>query len=148
MVRELKMPTATNISGPEAERIKYLPDNTVLISINEVDDELWRLHLDRLSSKVLTVRFPDITAKLEYKGNLLLPISVETALKIINFVNINQDKNFIIHCAAGISRSAAVALFINREYGHELKPDFWRLCHPNPYVLGLLTRERHSKKYS
>jgi len=32
--------------------------------------------------------------------------------KIIKFVNKNKDRDFIIHCAAGISRSGAIGTFI------------------------------------
>ena len=130
----------------EAKQIEYLPNNTVLISINGTLDGLVPLKLDRQSSKVLTVVFDDVTDKdKKFEGKTLKLIDGDTALKILDFIEINKNKNFLIHCAAGISRSAAVALFINRYYGHELKPRFWSVSHPNCYVLGKLTTVKECK---
>jgi len=143
------MLTATNISCVEAETIHTLPNNTVLISINNEHEELHRLNLDRNNTKdILTLQFSDITAKQfdSYDGRAYNPLSVELALKILNFININKDKNFIIHCSAGISRSSAVALYIHIFHGHELKSEFWNLCYPNSYVIGQLVVVKNKYK--
>lgn len=129
---------AININAPQAESITNLPDNTVLISINEEYEPLYPLKLDRNSSKILTVRFTDITKIIGRDGIMYHPIDKETTLKILEFIERNKDGNFIIHCAAGISRSSAVAKYISETYGHELKPQFEYLCHPNNYVLYML----------
>ena len=139
------MPKATNISCYEAEQIKYLPSNTVLISINEEELPLRKLNLDRQSNKILTVRFNDITAPKEYNGTLIKPINFDTCLKILDFININQGKDFIIHCHAGISRSAAICLYLHIIHGYELKPNFWKTSKPNKFVLGALMINRYQK---
>lgn len=131
----------TNISLFEAQEIRNLPDNTVLISINQEYESLPRLELDRLSSKVLTLQFNDIAAPVD----VFMPMSTDQALKILDFVNINKNKNFIVHCARGISRSAAVALYIHLTYGHRLKDDYWKSARPNPFVLGRLIIIRNKK---
>ena len=133
---------ATNINHYTAEDIEKLPDNTVLISINEEDEPLWNLKIDRNSNQLLTVKFSDITAQQTIHGLTYSPISQETALKILNFINIHKDKNILINCAAGISRSGAVALYLHLFHGYELKPNFWKLSRPNKYVLGALILAR------
>ena len=133
------MPTAININAFIAEKIYYLDDNTVLISINpEEPEELFRLNIDRNSSKVLTLRFSDVTKECGYKDSILHPINKQQTLDLLEFIERNKNKNFIIHCAAGISRSGAVALYIHETYGHELKPNFWQVSHPNNFVLNML----------
>lgn len=141
------MPKATNICAAEAKEIKYLPNNTVLISINEPDGDLYTLKLDRNSSKILTVRFPDITAKIEVKGRLYLPINDEIALNILDFINRNIGKDFIVNCAAGVSRSSAICLYLHLFHGYELKPRFWQLSNPNKYVMGQLIFSRHCDRW-
>ena len=143
------MLSAINISCVEAETITRLPENTVMISINNEHEELHRLKLDRSkTNEILTLQFSDITSKQfdSFDGKSYNPLSVEQALKILDFININKDKNFIIHCSAGISRSSAVALYLNVFHGHELKPSFWKLCHPNRYVMGQLVVTRNNKQ--
>lgn len=137
---------AINICAPEAETFKFLPNNTVMISINQEEPHpLFPLKLDRNDSRILTVRFSDVTKEHEHHGEILHPINKETALQMLDFIERNKSKNFIIHCAAGISRSAAVAQFIHEKYGHELKPRFWSVSHPNNFVLGML-REKGDYK--
>ena len=137
---------ATNINHYVAEEIEELPSDTVLISINEEDEPAWNLKIDRNSNKLLTVKFSDITAKQTIHGRTYSPISQETALKILNFINLNKDKNIIINCTAGISRSGAVALYLHLFHGYELKPNFWKLSMPNKYVLGALILARFQDK--
>ncbi len=142
------MLTATNISCYDAAKIEELPSNTVLISINEEWDELNPLKLDRQSSKILTIKFSDITSRTEtLEGKIYTPISGETVLKILDFININRNKNFLVHCARGISRSAAICLYLNIIHGHKLKDDFWKSARPNPYVLGKLMVARFCNGY-
>lgn len=130
---------AININAPQAESIKKLPENHVLISINQEEpEELFPLKIDRNLPEVLTLRFSDITKPLDYKGQMLYPINKKQTLQLLEFIEKYKDKNFIIHCAAGISRSGAVAQFINETYGHSLKPEFWKVSHPNNYVLYML----------
>jgi hypothetical protein len=66
------MPKATNIPKELAEDIDALPDNTVLISINEEHEPLYPLKLDRTNFNILTVKFSDITARREWMGALLV----------------------------------------------------------------------------
>ena len=81
----------------------------VLISILDPDDieSLPKHLLDKVEDS-LTVRFWDIEKHIgKYK-----PISDNTAKLIAEFIWKHRDKKFLVHCTAGISRSAAVALAI------------------------------------
>jgi predicted protein tyrosine phosphatase len=131
---------AINISCYEAAEIKQLPDNTVLISINECYGDVYPLKLDRNGSNILTVRFADVQSDGHKRmGHDLKKIDEYNNLLILEFINNNKDKNFIIHCHAGISRSSAVALFIHLTLGHELKPTFYTgNSNPNMLVIGSL----------
>ena len=126
-----------------AEDIELTPD-TVMISINEEYKPLCRLK-SRDMEKVFTAAFTDITAPITQKGEVYHPISSDTARAMYQIIVRNKVKNYIVHCAAGISRSAAVALFIHNEYGHELKEYFWDVSSPNPFVLGSLLIAKHKE---
>jgi predicted protein tyrosine phosphatase len=132
------MLTATNIDAPTAALIEKLPENTVLISINEEHENAYYLQLNRKSPDILTVRFSDVTAPRPYGDKHYLPISNATALDIIGFIEKNKDKNFLIHCQAGISRSSAICIYLNIKYGHKLKENFWMVSNPNKFVVGSL----------
>lgn len=130
---------AINIHAPAAESIESLDDNTVLISINNNFEELFPLKLNRNDPKILTVQFDDVTENKYYQGVIFKRrIDKETTLKILGFIEKNKEKNFIINCMAGRSRSGAVAQFISETYGHELKENFWKVSSPNNYVLYML----------
>lgn len=83
-------------------------DNLAIISINDTSyeyDEMYRL-LDGSNFTIAAFQdsdgddgITDIQAKL-----------------LLSFIERNHDKNFLIHCFMGISRSGAVAKFINEFY--------------------------------
>jgi predicted protein tyrosine phosphatase len=121
-----------------AGEIESLPDNAVMISINEEHEPLYPLKLDRASDKILTLKFTDITARLEHKGQWHHPILIEDTYRVLEFIKKYEGKDFIIHCAAGISRSSAICLYLHIAHGYALKEAFWAVSHPNKYVLGSL----------
>ena len=132
------MLTATNICLPIAKEIKQIEDNTAYISINSTVTPLEELNISREHPKVLTVRFDDVVINLKHCDVNYKVINNLTAKLIVEFIERNRSNNFIVHCMAGVSRSAAVCMFINYVYGHKLKDDFWILSHPNVFVLGKL----------
>jgi len=136
---------AKNINQDEAASLDYLPSDTVLISIYAEHTSPAKLKMDRNSSKILTVQFSDVTCNTLVDRTLFTPLDTPTALKIIDFIELNKEKNFIVHCKAGISRSAAVCLYINIMHGHILKSNFWRISRPNRYALGQLLTTRLEK---
>jgi predicted protein tyrosine phosphatase len=72
-------------------------------------------------------------------------------MEIIFRLHCHKDKEkqiFIVHCGAGISRSGAVATFINDLYGNSYKEFFNdnRHIQPNFTILRRL-RQEYNKKY-
>lgn len=132
------MKYAVNINCFDACSIVSLPENTVMISVNEEHEPLYPLELDRKDERILTLKFSDILAPRESQGKNINPISPDDVVSLVNFAKNNQEKNFIVHCAAGISRSSAICLYLSIVYGHKLKGDFWQKSRPNKYVLGAL----------
>lgn len=133
------MLTAINISKEEAEAIIFLPADSALISIGDEHERFWNLKID--GDNVLKLAFSDVTRPVQKGSKQYTPMRRVQAKVIAEFIKKHQTKKFIVNCQAGISRSAAVCLFIHRQYGHILKPNFWKLSHPNPWVLQLLQSE-------
>lgn len=100
---------------------------------------------------VLNLDFDDITEDKMYKGHLFKAMSEEQADKCIEFIENNKNKNFEIHCTAGISRSGAVSQFIFEFYNQDKvysEADFEyfnRHIRPNNHVLTLLKRAYYKK---
>lgn len=80
-----------------------LPEHTSYI---EIEDENIPFYFDEDDSNIIRLRFNDAEAN-EDKC-----MTVEQAKLLIKFINDNYGDDFIIHCAAGQSRSAAVQRFI------------------------------------
>lgn len=64
---------------------------------------------------VLEIEFDDVERDTQYYKTL----TYNHAQEILKFLYKNREKDFIIHCDAGISRSVAVALFLKDYFGHE-----------------------------
>lgn len=66
--------------------------------------------------------------------------SRQDAIDILQFVAKNNDADFIIHCKQGVSRSAAVALFLAEKFGEigNSKEYLDNHCRPNPHVTKIL----------
>lgn len=106
-------------------------------------------HFTRDHPNVLRLLFDDIDEVTEVKyldereSKNLYPMTEEQGQQIIDFLVHNRDvQTCIVHCAAGISRSGAVATFIKETFGmHE---DVFRLnnrhIHPNHKVLSILRK--------
>jgi protein tyrosine phosphatase len=137
---------AINISAIEAQHIKGLGSNCVLISINDEHGRLNQLKFKETEENVLRLRFTDICQEIEDRGKTYHPINDEQADQILNFVGKNEGKNIIVHCAAGVSRSSATCLFLHLFYGYELRKNFWNISEPNPFVLGKLIIQHNKRK--
>lgn len=134
---------AINISANEAALMRALDDDEVLISINNPFEDLHPVGVSREDPRVLTVVFADVTYNFPYKEKVYKVINEETATTLVKFIEKFKDKNFIVHCTAGVSRSAAVCMYIHTIYRHALRNDFLKVSFPNNYVLGKLISMRH-----
>ena len=84
-----------------------------LISISDNRHELEEMVELLKSHNHIAVSFQDV----DHRDGT--HISNTQAKKISQFIMDNEGCDFIVHCFAGISRSAAVAKFINEYYGLE-----------------------------
>jgi len=94
-------------------------DNIAWVSINEPDLDYQTTNpiLDKVPN--LKMSFWDITTPLDFKGEILQPPSDEDAKAIVDFILTNKDRNILVNCAAGVSRSGAVCRFCEDILGYE-----------------------------
>jgi protein-tyrosine phosphatase len=117
--------------------LQEIPDQVAFISIEGTPDciKYWlesekgdfdNDHYLSPGPHTLNLEFDDLTEDQEYKGHLFKTITQEQADQIVEFVEKNLDRNIIIHCKAGKSRSQAVARFILDFYS-----DSFTMCEEN-----------------
>ena len=75
---------------------------------------------------VFNVNFDDLREDRKYKGHVFRTITQEQADDMVDFIEKNLGKHFIVHCKAGASRSQAVHRFILDMY-----PDQYEKCPEN-----------------
>lgn len=136
------MLSAVNVPKEQAESIILLPEDSALISIGEEHEPFWNLQV--CGARVFRVVFSDVTDLTRKGEKSYNPIDGTQARRMVDFIALHQHRKFIVNCRAGISRSAAVCLFIHEQYGHALKPYFWDLSYPNPRVLECLRVARQN----
>lgn len=66
--------------------------------------------------------------------------SPSLAREVIRFVKENSEKYFVIHCFAGVSRSAAVARWIELHLGTQLPSNLQNYCLYNKHIFDTLER--------
>ncbi len=105
------MPTVTFVPRHVAERVCGEYDFT--ISIMPPGEEA------KITGDYLTINFDD--TELPCAG--LVMFDIEMAHKIMGAagVNVDDDGDLLVHCEAGMSRSAAVARWLQDRYGYTLK---------------------------
>ena len=83
-------------------------ENTVIISITDPDREPISNNILSQFKDSLSIQFWDV----EEGIGRIQPINEEQAKEVREFIIRNKDNNFVIHCEAGMSRSAAVGLSV------------------------------------
>jgi predicted protein tyrosine phosphatase len=145
------MKTTTNISRMYAQVLTkhniVSPDQpTVLISINEPQSREGpaRLMEDGWDD-ILRMAFWDITkriADMRQEGQWLEPMNEDQAKEIADFIRKHWDKNIIVHCHAGISRSAAVVrILVNLGWTYKRYPTGHGLDGYNVHIYSLLKKQ-------
>ncbi len=117
-------------------------NKTFFISINDTAGTYWVPYFEN-KSNVKVLYFDDADEDLiESDGKIkATAFTIAQAKELLEFVECNKDRETcIVHCAAGISRSGAVGLFVNDYFGgdyFEFKKNNPR-THCNQLVLRLL----------
>lgn len=129
--------------------------DTMFISINETENMLHAIprlnkngsYFIEEKSNVLILHFDDVSEDLMHPEHGLIKAMDEgQAERVIKFLEANKGaKKLLVHCAAGVSRSGAVAQFVNDYYGGD-KEYFKRnnkYILPNPHVFALLKKKHY-----
>ena len=105
--------------------------------LHEPNTKHW---FDREHPNVLNLEFDDVSEKeFEYNGIIFKGFTQEQARKSYEFILNNSNKDFIICCRAGLSRSQAFGNFIHDYFGGYDSESL--LDTPNYYVYTQLTRD-------
>lgn len=121
-----------------------IDENTVLISITDPDQKILDKKVLEKFKDSLSIQFWD----LERNHGEYNVISKEQSKQIKEFILDNKNNNFVIHCEAGISRSAGVAMavfmlieFNGNKYNFSTSPNPIRnhyRYHPNLKVFDMI----------
>ena len=99
--------------------------------------------------RVCNVKFDDLKEDREYQGHMFKTITEEQADKIVDFIERNLGKHFLIHCRAGASRSQGVYRFMMDMYPSYYTPcienDLNPCLTPNAEVVRKLKRAYYKK---
>lgn len=138
------MPTCQNINRYRAEKWheNLSPESWAWISIGEPeipDSVISNRILDKLPN--LKINFWDTTEIVhDVLGDAYFPPSEKDAAQIFQFIQENRNKNLIINCKAGISRSGAICKFLEETLDYEWIDGKDR-ARPNSLLVKLLKQE-------
>lgn len=94
--------------------------------------------LNRLPN--LRIDFWDIVEPLVEIGTdrKFLPPTPQEAAQIVDFILAHKEKNFLVNCQAGVSRSGAVCQFLQDCLGHQWDEDHKKFARPNKLLLQMM----------
>lgn len=136
-----------NINDRNVENFK----NIAFISINDTHGNWSVSWFDSDHPNVLRMWFDDIENDLETSPtnpHKCKAFSPEQAKQVFDFINENYDKDFFVHCSAGISRSGAIGAFIN-DYHSWDRDKFMKdnpYIHPNARITRMLNNKVWKEK--
>ena len=107
-----------------------IEDNIAWITIADPDKEIINME----AKNKLCLKFSDIE---EETDNEIL-FNEKLAKEIIDFIIKNKDKKFVVNCEAGISRSAAIGMFIEEFLNNETTIDKHIRFEPNMFIFNTL----------
>ncbi len=103
-------------------------------------DNFLQVKMWDIDKKVVTFNYNKIySGGSEADKGKVFELTSDTELtKIVEFCEKHKDKDFVIHCSAGISRSGAVAKYLNETYNftrEDMYFEFRQLYINNPNIL-------------
>jgi predicted protein tyrosine phosphatase len=136
------------LSRDMAEKFCIDNENTYAISITDPNLPLAKLKL--MENNILRLQFHDIEQAIKtLDGKVFFPMTESDSWKVASFMK-NNNKNMdilIVHCEAGISRSAGVAAAISKFFMNS-DDYYFRTFLPNRWcyrkVLDALMKEYYS----
>lgn len=132
------------------EKFKYY-DYVAFISILDCDNSESKYDLS--IPNFLQVKMWDIEKDVIKDETVIYAKPSDTELeRIIDFIEIHKDKQvFIIHCAAGISRSGAVARYLLHRFHSEIDSEKFykdnKFIQPNLYIFYKLKEIFKNRRY-
>lgn len=102
-------------NGIDDSNVEQKGKNIALISINDTMGAWSVSWFNGDHENVLCLWFDDVETDLQVSPtnqNTCRAFTEDQAKQIIKFVDANSDRDFLVHCSAGISRSGAVGAFI------------------------------------
>lgn len=121
-------------------------ENKAIIRIHNINDKNW--YPNKEDGKLILFFNDYKKNNISFIGKIKGIIGLKTlyfnkknALEIINYIKENKNKDFVIHCEYGRSRSIAIGIFLRDELGYKIcnKKDS-ELTHYNDWVLFLLKK--------
>jgi predicted protein tyrosine phosphatase len=134
------MPKVINLPRIAVQKWSIAPDNnTIWISISEPEDlksVVSHPVLDQLPK--LSLSFWDLTQVIIFHGQTLYPPSPAIARAIVDFLLLHRGKHVLVNCAAGVSRSGAVAQFCADFLNYEWMEEGKKNACPNHVLYNLM----------
>ena len=117
-ISDIKFPACVHVYSRK-QILELTPRGAVVISIAKLGE---RIDLSHWEDKVFYFDFDDIEERKAVLDPMLRPFNMEMAHQIWDIIQLHGDSemDFIVHCAAGVSRSVAVGMFIAEETGRKL----------------------------
>lgn len=121
--------------------------NKSIIRMHNVNDEKWydKEHNDGIVLFFNDIKEHELSFWSKFSATFLNKrdawFNQSDALKINSFIKKNLNKDFVIHCEYGKSRSVGVALFLNNNWGYHIENRrSHELRNANGWVIKLLQK--------
>lgn len=119
---------------------RVFEDGDYVISITDPDSPLAKING---TNDILRLQFYDIDTPLKTLDNkIFYPMQMSDAIKIVQFIKsikLKKLKNIVVHCEAGLSRSAGIGAGIAK-YLYDNDNHIWNTKTPNYHCYKILLK--------
>lgn len=145
-IPHIEMKTVYNISRKVARASPNIPENTIWISIEEPDVETSIVNnLAWSNLPKLTLQFWDVTESLVLPDYTANPVTEKQVNEILEFLLKYPTHDVIVNCAAGVSRSGAIAQFCQDILSYKWDETTKRKATPNHLLYRMLVNQYQIK---